>query len=170
MAKQRKAQATGPQWRDLRDWLELVDALGELKHVRGASSEEDIGAVTEMLDHADESPCVLFDEIPPTLEVRDHDALGEPGSRGEDVLDGLHEVGGVIGAKQQYRIPIYLRHAHDISSESDKLRIPVEVGSDVVYAVCFQLVDNLGHPPGVDLPERGRQILNQFAVSLLALT
>jgi len=64
MAKQRKVQATGPQWRDLRDWLELVDALGELKHVRGASSEEDIGAVTEMLDHADESPCVLFDEIP----------------------------------------------------------------------------------------------------------
>src|SRR5262249_48358961 len=64
MAKQRKAQATRPQWRDLRDWLELVDALGELKHVRGANSEEDIGAVTEMLDHADESPCVLFDEIP----------------------------------------------------------------------------------------------------------
>src|SRR5262245_35611812 len=64
MAKQRKAQATGPQWRDLRDWLELVDALGELKHVSGASSEEDIGAVTEMLDHANESPCVLFDEIP----------------------------------------------------------------------------------------------------------
>ena len=64
MAKQRKAQATGPQWRDLRDWLELVDALGELKHVRGASSEEDIGAITEMLDHAEESPCVLFDEIP----------------------------------------------------------------------------------------------------------
>src|SRR4249919_3577293 len=63
MAKQRKAQAAGPQWRDLRDWLELVDALGELKHGRGASSEEDIGAVTEMLDHAEESPCVLFDEI-----------------------------------------------------------------------------------------------------------
>ena len=59
MAKQRQAQAAGPQWRDLRDWLELVDALGELKHVRGASSEEDIGAITEMLDHNGESPCVL---------------------------------------------------------------------------------------------------------------
>ena len=56
MAKQRKAQAAGPQWRDLRDWLELVDALGELKHVRGASSEEDIGAVTEMLDHTEKAP------------------------------------------------------------------------------------------------------------------
>src|SRR5207244_13346151 len=27
-------------------------------------SEEDIGAVTEMLDHTEESPCVLFDQIP----------------------------------------------------------------------------------------------------------
>ena len=42
----------------------MVDALGELKRVRGANSEEDIGAVTEMLDHTEESPCVLFDEIP----------------------------------------------------------------------------------------------------------
>src|SRR4029453_4948921 len=64
MAKQRKAEAAAPKWRDLRDWLELVDAFGGLKHVRGASSEADIGAVTEMLDHNEDSPCVLFDEIP----------------------------------------------------------------------------------------------------------
>src|SRR5512132_3721458 len=64
MAKQRKAQAAGPQWRDLRDWLELVDAFGELKHVRGASSEEDIGAITERLDHNEERTCVLFDGVP----------------------------------------------------------------------------------------------------------
>ena len=38
--------------------------LGELKRVQGANSEEDIGAITEMLDHAEGSPCVLFDEIP----------------------------------------------------------------------------------------------------------
>lgn len=64
MAKQMQAQDTVPQWRDLREWLELVDALGEMKRVRGANSEEDIGAITEMLDHAEESPCVIFDEIP----------------------------------------------------------------------------------------------------------
>ena len=69
MAKQRKAQATGPQWRDLRDWLELVDAFGELKHVRGASSEEDIGAVTEMLDHSGRKPlCPLRRD--PELQTR----------------------------------------------------------------------------------------------------
>ncbi len=64
MAKQWQAQATESQWHDLRGWLGIVDALGELKHVRGASSEEDIGAITEMLDQNENSPCVLFDEIP----------------------------------------------------------------------------------------------------------
>ena len=52
------------RWRDMRDWLELVEAIGELKHVRGASSEREIGDITEMLDHADDSPCVLFDDVP----------------------------------------------------------------------------------------------------------
>src|SRR5437899_452789 len=64
MAKQVKAQPTEPRWRDLREWLDVVEGLGELKRVQGANSEEDIGAVTEMLDHAEESPSVLFDEIP----------------------------------------------------------------------------------------------------------
>lgn len=57
-------QANEPRWNDLREWLGLVEAAGELKHVRGANSEEDIGAITEMLDHNENSPCVLFDEIP----------------------------------------------------------------------------------------------------------
>ncbi|HZA56314.1 MAG TPA: UbiD family decarboxylase [Candidatus Udaeobacter sp.] len=97
MAKQMQAQASGPQWRDLRDWLELVDALGELKQVRGANSEEDIGAITEMLDHAEESPCVLFDEIPnykPGYRV----LVNGMGSRkrqaltlGLDTMDASHE-------------------------------------------------------------------------------
>ena len=64
MAKEVKAKTTEPHWRDLREWLDVVDALGELKRVQGANSEEDIGAITEMLDHNEESPCVLFDEIP----------------------------------------------------------------------------------------------------------
>ncbi|HXV82557.1 MAG TPA: UbiD family decarboxylase [Candidatus Binatia bacterium] len=64
MAKPVQAQSTELGWRDLREWLDAVDGLGELKRVRGANTEEDIGAITEMLDHAEESPCVLFDEIP----------------------------------------------------------------------------------------------------------
>src|SRR5207302_1188071 len=52
------------QYRDLRDWIERVRDLGELRDVRGATWEEDIGRVTEMLHHTDDSPAVLFDDIP----------------------------------------------------------------------------------------------------------
>src|SRR6267378_42763 len=52
------------QYHDLRDWIERVRDLGELRDVRGATWEEDIGRVTEMLHHTDDSPAVLFDDIP----------------------------------------------------------------------------------------------------------
>src|SRR5579859_4708106 len=52
------------EYRDLRDWIEKVRDLGELRDVRGATWEEDIGRVTEMLHHTDDSPAVLFDDIP----------------------------------------------------------------------------------------------------------
>jgi 4-hydroxy-3-polyprenylbenzoate decarboxylase len=64
MAKQMSVPLAGPQWSDLRQWLELVEDLGEVKHVKGANAERDIGDITEMLDRSEESPCVLFDEIP----------------------------------------------------------------------------------------------------------
>lgn len=51
-------------WRDLREWMTEVEALGELKVVEGATWQADIGRVAEMLDHTDESPAVVFDEIP----------------------------------------------------------------------------------------------------------
>ena len=50
--------------KDLRQFLSLADAIGELRVVRGATSEADIGAVTEMLEHSEASPCVVFDSIP----------------------------------------------------------------------------------------------------------
>ncbi|MBU6422776.1 MAG: UbiD family decarboxylase [Chloroflexi bacterium] len=49
---------------DLRDWIEQARALGEVRDVRGASWQEDIGRITEMLHHTDDSPAVLFDDIP----------------------------------------------------------------------------------------------------------
>ncbi len=41
-----------------------VEAAGELRVVRGASWQADIGAIAEMLDHTDGSPCVVFDDVP----------------------------------------------------------------------------------------------------------
>lgn len=48
----------------LRDWLEQIDALGELKKVTGASWEEEIGAITDIVQHDETAAAVLFDEIP----------------------------------------------------------------------------------------------------------
>lgn len=53
-----------PPWRDTREWLDRVAALGQLRTVTGASWEREIGEITEVLDHAEGSPAVLFDEVP----------------------------------------------------------------------------------------------------------
>src|SRR2546427_3124302 len=52
------------RYSDLRDWIREARSLGEVRDVRGASWQEDIGRVTEMLHHTDDSPAVLFDDIP----------------------------------------------------------------------------------------------------------
>ena len=49
---------------DLRDWIAEADRLGELRHVSGASWQEEIGMAAEVVSHADDSPAVLFDGIP----------------------------------------------------------------------------------------------------------
>jgi 4-hydroxy-3-polyprenylbenzoate decarboxylase len=60
----RASRAGSATWNGLREWLRLVDEIGELRVVRGANSESDIGNITEMLDHTESSPCVVFDGIP----------------------------------------------------------------------------------------------------------
>jgi 4-hydroxy-3-polyprenylbenzoate decarboxylase len=51
-------------WRDAREWIAAVDALGELRRVGGASWQADIGELTQLLDQTEGAPCVLFDDIP----------------------------------------------------------------------------------------------------------
>ena len=48
----------------LRQWIETVDRRGQLRRVQGANAEEEIGAATDVLQHAAESPATLFDRIP----------------------------------------------------------------------------------------------------------
>jgi 4-hydroxy-3-polyprenylbenzoate decarboxylase len=54
----------GITYRNLREWIAAADKLGEVRHVKGATWEEDIGLATELLQHDDKAPCALFDEIP----------------------------------------------------------------------------------------------------------
>ena len=50
--------------RDLRQWIEQVDKMGELKRVNGAHWNHEIGAITELVHRKENGPAVLFDEIP----------------------------------------------------------------------------------------------------------
>jgi 4-hydroxy-3-polyprenylbenzoate decarboxylase len=49
---------------DLRDWLAEAERLGELETVRGASWEKETGLATELLNHSEAAPCVLFEDVP----------------------------------------------------------------------------------------------------------
>jgi 4-hydroxy-3-polyprenylbenzoate decarboxylase len=49
---------------DLREWLDHAERLGEVRHVAGASWQEDIGLAAEAILRAENGPCVVFDDIP----------------------------------------------------------------------------------------------------------
>src|SRR6266852_6942929 len=49
---------------DLREWLAQAELLGEVRNVKGASWQEDIGLVAEAILRAENGPCVVFDEVP----------------------------------------------------------------------------------------------------------
>ncbi len=48
---------------DLRDFMEQVDQLGELRLVRGADWNLEIGAITDLAQHQINGPAVLFDDV-----------------------------------------------------------------------------------------------------------
>jgi 4-hydroxy-3-polyprenylbenzoate decarboxylase len=55
---------SAPRWDDLRGWIAQAERLGELRTVRGASWEDDIGEATAVLDRNHPAPAVVFDEVP----------------------------------------------------------------------------------------------------------
>ncbi len=48
---------------DLREWLALAEQLGEVRTVRGANWQVDIGLAAEAVLRAENGPCVVFDDI-----------------------------------------------------------------------------------------------------------
>ena len=50
--------------KDLRDWLAAVDAIGELKVIKGAEPKEEIGGIVDLYMRKMGNPAVLFDEVP----------------------------------------------------------------------------------------------------------
>ena len=59
---------TGPEvhipYQDLREWIAEAEKLGEIRHITGASWEEEIGQIAELVQHDENAPCVIFDEVP----------------------------------------------------------------------------------------------------------
>jgi 4-hydroxy-3-polyprenylbenzoate decarboxylase len=49
---------------DVRRFIDLVDDLGELRTVKGAHWDLEIGGITELAQHQINGPAVLFDDIP----------------------------------------------------------------------------------------------------------
>ncbi len=49
---------------DLREWLDIAERMGEVRHINGATWQEDIGLVAEAILRAEQGPCVVFDEVP----------------------------------------------------------------------------------------------------------
>ena len=54
-------------YHDLRKWLDEAEKLGEVKHVKGLTWQQDIGMVSEMAAHTDNAPCFVFEDIPDSL-------------------------------------------------------------------------------------------------------
>src|SRR5579884_2204668 len=48
---------------DLRQWLSEAERLGEVRTVRGANWQEDIGLVAEAILRAENGPCVVFEDV-----------------------------------------------------------------------------------------------------------
>ncbi len=54
-------------YRDLREWIEEAKKLGELRSVKGASWQTEIGMASEVVLHDENAPAVLFEDVPGTL-------------------------------------------------------------------------------------------------------
>src|SRR4030066_2246489 len=50
-------------YKDLREWLEEVEKMGELRVLKGADWNLEIGAIREWVDKRKNGPALLFDEI-----------------------------------------------------------------------------------------------------------
>ncbi|HZQ63154.1 MAG TPA: UbiD family decarboxylase [Casimicrobiaceae bacterium] len=51
-------------YEDLREWIAAAEKLGEVRVVKGASWNKEIGMAADLVMHSDTAPCLIFDEVP----------------------------------------------------------------------------------------------------------
>jgi len=61
-----RTQAPSARYRyeDLREWIAEAEKLGEIRIVKGATWQEEIGLAAELVLHDENAPCVIFDDVP----------------------------------------------------------------------------------------------------------
>jgi 4-hydroxy-3-polyprenylbenzoate decarboxylase len=66
LTEERATPAGTTQYRGLREWIEVVDRMGELLRIKGAHWDREMGAITQMLTESGKgrAPAILFDEVP----------------------------------------------------------------------------------------------------------
>ena len=57
------AKSNAPK-QDLRAWLAMMEAAGEVEHISGAEREREIGGIVDIYQRKIGNPLVLFDDIP----------------------------------------------------------------------------------------------------------
>src|SRR3954464_2543734 len=57
------AKSNAPK-QDLRAWLAMMEAAGEVTHISGAEREREIGGIVDIYQRKIGNPLVLFDDIP----------------------------------------------------------------------------------------------------------
>ena len=55
---------TNLQTQDLRQWLQMMEAVGDLKRVHGAGREDEIGGIVDIYQRKMGRPALLFDDVP----------------------------------------------------------------------------------------------------------
>ena len=63
-AKQGAAVGFTFPYEDLREWMAQAEKLGEVRVVKGASWQKEIGQAADLVMHSDAAPCLIFDEVP----------------------------------------------------------------------------------------------------------
>src|SRR5947209_16962386 len=60
----RAAAISNAPKQDLRAWLAMMEAAGEVTHISGAEREREIGGIVDIYQRKIGNPLVLFDDIP----------------------------------------------------------------------------------------------------------
>jgi UbiD family decarboxylase len=109
---------------DLREWIAEADRLGELRHVKGANWQEEIGMAAELVSHADAGPAILFDEIPGV----------KPGFRVLSNLFAGRRRNMTLGFPPELdKVALSAAYADAYSEDADRLIPPVEVKTGPVF-------------------------------------